>query len=83
MNQEQVYQWMGQIQQHLGLGKWQSLTLAAFSLGVMASRRCTLSIVSETLGYWAKRTMWNGAYSGGWIMNGWRARRIKPVGSPG
>jgi hypothetical protein len=54
MNRAQVYQWMGQIQQYLGLGKWQSLTLAAFSLGVMASRRCTLSIVSETLTEWGK-----------------------------
>jgi hypothetical protein len=54
MNQEQVYQWMGQIQQHMGMGKWQSLTLAAFSLGVMRSRCCTLSIVSEKLGVLGK-----------------------------
>ncbi len=54
MNREQVYQWMDQIQRYLELGKWQSLTLAAFSLGAMASRRCTLSMVSEALGVLGK-----------------------------
>lgn len=54
MNREQVYQWMDEIKAHLALGKWQSLTLAAFSLGVMESRRCTLSIVSEGLGVLGK-----------------------------
>ena len=54
MNESQVDQWMEQIQSNLGLGKWQSLTLAAFSLGVMDSRRCTLSIVSEQLGVLGK-----------------------------
>src|SRR5215217_1575240 len=54
MNHEQVYQWMDQIQQHLGLGKWQSLGLAAFSLGVMETRCCTLSIVAEGLGLMGK-----------------------------
>jgi hypothetical protein len=54
MNEDQLYQWMAQIQSHLDLGKWQSLTLAAFSLGVMESRRCTLSIVSEGLGLLGK-----------------------------
>jgi hypothetical protein len=54
MNRAQGYQWMGQIQEYLGLGKWQSLTLAAFSLGVMDSRHCTLSMVSETLVEWGK-----------------------------
>lgn len=54
MNEGQLYQWMGQIQTNLGLGKWQSLTLAAFSLGVMETRRCTLSIVSEGLGILGK-----------------------------
>jgi hypothetical protein len=40
---------MEQIQTNLGLGKWQGLVLAAFSLGVMQVRRCTLSIVAEGL----------------------------------
>jgi hypothetical protein len=54
MNEAQLYQWMGQIQTNLGFGKWQSLTLAGFSLGVMETRRCTLSIVSEGLGLLGK-----------------------------
>jgi hypothetical protein len=49
MNKDQVYQWMEQIQTNLGLGKWQGLVLAAFSLGVMQVRRCRLSMVSEGL----------------------------------
>ena len=36
---------MEQIQSNLGVGKWQSKLLAGFSLGVMATRRYTLSIV--------------------------------------
>ena len=54
MNKEQVYQWTEQIREHLGLGKWQGLTLAGFSLGVMETRRCTLSIVAEGLGLLGK-----------------------------
>jgi hypothetical protein len=54
MNEGQLYQWMEQIQSHMRLGKWQNLTLAAFSLGVMETRRCTLSIVSEGLGLLGK-----------------------------
>lgn len=49
MNKQELYQWQDQIRTHLGLGAWQSLTLAAFSLGVMETRRCTLSLVSEGL----------------------------------
>ena len=45
---------ISQIQNPLALGKWQSLTLAAFSVGVMETRRCTLSIVSEALGLLGK-----------------------------
>jgi len=54
MNTAQVYQWAEQIRMYLGLGKWQGLTLAAFSLGVMQTRRCTLSIVAEGLGVLGK-----------------------------
>lgn len=49
MNKHELYQWQDQIRTHLGLGAWQSLTLAAFSLGVMETRRSTLSLVSEGL----------------------------------
>src|SRR5579863_348536 len=54
MNAEQVYQWAEQVRENLGLGRWQALTLAAFSLGVMETRRCTLSIVAEGLGVLGK-----------------------------
>lgn len=54
MNQEQLYQWMETLQGRLRLGKWQALTLAGFSLGVMLSERCQLARVAETLSEWGK-----------------------------
>ncbi len=54
MNQEQLYQWMETLQGRLQLGKWQALTLAGFSLGVMLSEKCQLSRVAETLSEWGK-----------------------------
>lgn len=54
MDKDQLYQWMETIRQHLPLGKWQALTLAGFSLGVMDGRFCTLSIVAEKLGVLGK-----------------------------
>lgn len=54
MNQEQLYQWMEMLQIRLQLGKWQALTLAGFSLGVMLSEKCHLARVAETLSEWGK-----------------------------
>jgi hypothetical protein len=54
MDQEQVYQWMETLSRRLPLGKWQSLTLAGFSLGVMEGEKCQLSRVAERLGLWGK-----------------------------
>ncbi|GAB4430861.1 MAG: hypothetical protein Kow00106_25320 [Anaerolineae bacterium] len=51
MSQAQLYQWAAQIRSHMRhLTKPQALVLAAFSLGIALSRRCTLSLVAETLG---------------------------------
>ena len=54
MNQEQLYQWMETLQVRLGLGKWQALTLAGFSLAVMRREQCQLSRVAEMLSGWGK-----------------------------
>jgi hypothetical protein len=54
MNQEQLYQWMETLQVRLQLGKWQALTLAGFSLGVMMSEKCQIPRVAETLREWGK-----------------------------
>ena len=54
MNQEQLYQWMETVQVRLQLGKWQALTLAGFSLGVMVSEKCQIPRVAETLREWGK-----------------------------
>lgn len=54
MNQEQLYQWMETLQVRLQLGKWQALTVAGFSLGVMLSERCQVTRVAETLSEWGK-----------------------------
>lgn len=54
MNQEQLYQWMETLQLRLSLGKWQALTLAGFSLGVMLSEKCQLARVAERLSEWGK-----------------------------
>ena len=51
MDKVQLYQWRDSLCQHLGLGQWQGLTLAGFSLGVMDSRRCTLQQVRVRLAY--------------------------------
>ena len=47
MNQELLYQWTGQIGEHLGVEKRQAKRLALFSYGVVWSERCTLSKVGE------------------------------------
>jgi hypothetical protein len=50
MNSQEVYLWYVQIRNWLPtLGKWQALTLAFFSLGIVSAERCTLSKVAETL----------------------------------
>ncbi|HEX3050382.1 MAG TPA: hypothetical protein VHP83_06995, partial [Aggregatilineaceae bacterium] len=54
MNQQQLYQWMETLQARLQLGKWQALTLAGFSLGVMVSEKCQLPRVAEALREWGK-----------------------------
>ncbi len=54
MDEGQLDQWRDSLRQHLGLGKWQGLTLAGFSLGVMDSRRCALSIAAEKMGVMGK-----------------------------
>jgi hypothetical protein len=54
MNREQLYQWMETLQLRLRLGKWQALTLAGFSLGVMLSEKCQVTRVAETLSVWGK-----------------------------
>lgn len=54
MNPEQLYQWTEMLQLRLRLGKWQALTLAGFSLGVMLSEKCHLTRVAETLSLWGK-----------------------------
>jgi hypothetical protein len=54
MNQEQLYQWMETLQVRLQLGKWQALSLAGFSLGVMLSEKCQVARVAETLSEWGK-----------------------------
>ena len=54
MNPEQLYQWAATLQLRLRLGKWQALTLAGFSLGVMLSERCQLTRVAERLSDWGK-----------------------------
>ena len=50
MDKEELCQWSESVRQHLGLGKWQALTLAGFSLGVMGRRFCTLSMAAEKMG---------------------------------
>jgi hypothetical protein len=54
MNPAQLYQWMEMLQGRLRLGKWQALTLAGFSLGVMLSETCRLTRVAESLSLWGK-----------------------------
>lgn len=48
--QKALYQWSKEVAQHLPqLSQPQARTLAAFSLGLALSRRCTLSWVAEAL----------------------------------
>ena len=55
MSQAQLYHWAEQIRLHMRhLAKPQAMVLAAFSLGIALSRRCTLSLVAETLGMLGK-----------------------------
>lgn len=46
---KQVYQWFDEIAERMPLGKWQSLGLAMFSLGVVWSEHCWVSKVAERL----------------------------------
>lgn len=55
MSQAQLYQWAEQIRSNMRhLTKPQALILAAFSVGIALSRRCTLSLVAEALGVLGK-----------------------------
>lgn len=50
MNSPEVYGWYEQIRKQLPmLGKWQALSLAWFSLGIVLAERCTFSKVAEKL----------------------------------
>ena len=47
MNSELLYQWIAQIDKAFnGLGRWQKVTLALFSYGVVLAQSCTLSRVA-------------------------------------
>ena len=55
MSLEEVYQWYGQIREHLtSLGHWQALTLALYCVGVTLAEKCIPSKVSEKLGVFGK-----------------------------
>lgn len=54
MSRTQLYQWRDEIQQQLGLKKWQALGIALLSLGIVLAERCTLSKVAEKLGWCGK-----------------------------
>ncbi len=54
MSLEILYQWREEIANRLGLGKWSSLGLALFSIGIVLAERCTLSKVSERLAMMGK-----------------------------
>ena len=48
MNSLQLYQWTEMIDKAFpSLGRWQKLTLALFSYGVVLARNCTLSAVAD------------------------------------
>jgi hypothetical protein len=50
MNSSILYQWTGEINKRFPtLGRWQCLTLALFSYGVILAQRCTLSRVAQCL----------------------------------
>ena len=52
MSREEVYTWMSELLEHLpSLGKWQALSLALFSLGVILAERTSVWAVSKWL--WA------------------------------
>jgi predicted small integral membrane protein len=54
MDQARVYQWAETIHNHLPLGKWQSVIVAGFSLGIIEGEHCHLSRVAERLAFWGK-----------------------------
>lgn len=53
--ERQVYQWAKVLKSHLPiLGYWQIINLALFSLGVVLSRSCQVTLVAEELGFMGK-----------------------------
>jgi hypothetical protein len=55
MSLEEVYNWQGRIRERLrGLGYWQSLVLAMYSLGMVLARQSAPSKVAEKLGMLGK-----------------------------
>lgn len=54
MDQARVYQWAETIHTRLRLGKWQSVIVAGFSLGIIEGEHCHLSRVAERLAFWGK-----------------------------
>jgi hypothetical protein len=49
MNPEVLYRWSEVVGEGLGIGKRQAKRLSEFSVGVVWSKRCTLSKVGERL----------------------------------
>lgn len=55
MNLDLLYQWIATVQMHFSnLGKWQALTLALYSFGVVRAEHCQGSKVAEALGFFGR-----------------------------